>query len=78
MFAVISPENQISPEDQLKNIEKRFFQFAGAVEAGYDSKKAKKFRKKLRKALPAPTKEEARDLLPWVEALMNDLRAIAK
>ena len=67
----------ISPEKQLKRVEKKFFQFAAAVEAGFDSKSAKKFRKKLRKKVPAPTKKEAKSLLPWVEALMNDLQRIA-
>ena len=67
----------ITPEKQLKRVEKKFFKFAAAVEAGFDSKAAKKFRKKLRKNVVMPTKKEAKSLLPWIEALMNDLQHIA-
>jgi hypothetical protein len=53
-------------------------QFEVVVEAGYDSEVAVALREELRKQIPAPSPELATKLIPWVEALLGDLRAIAE
>jgi len=53
-------------------------QFGTIVMEGYDSAAAEALREELRGQLPVPSQEMAAKLLPWVEALLRDLRAIAE
>ena len=53
-------------------------QFETIVLAGYDSEAAEALREELRAQIPAPSPQLATQLIPWVEALLRDLRAIAE
>ena len=71
-------EYTMNNRDIVTNLFEMITQFRAAVDAGFDSAQAEEFKAKLRESAPSPTPEEARALVPWVEALASDLRNIAE
>jgi hypothetical protein len=53
-------------------------QFEGIIMQGYDSEAGQLLREELRGKIPVPSPELATKLIPWVEALLRDLRSVAE